>query len=105
MARTVEAILEQTGYVAELESERTIEASGRIENLKELVGVCREFDEALDAGDVAGLPGIAGVGTATDVSSDDVVIPTGLGADPGVPRSDLARHRPRRRQRARTTAR
>ena len=78
VARTVEAILEQTGYVAELESERTIEASGRIENLKELVGVCREFDEALDAGDVAGLPGIAGVGTATDVATDEVVIPTGL---------------------------
>ena len=78
VARTVEAILDQTGYVAELESERTIEASGRIENLKELVGVCREFDEALDAGEVAGLPGIAGVGTATDAASDTVVIPTGL---------------------------
>jgi DNA helicase-2/ATP-dependent DNA helicase PcrA len=78
VARTVEAILDQTGYVAELESERTIEASGRIENLKELVGVCHEFDEALDAGEVGGLPGIAGVGTATDVSADEVVIPTGL---------------------------
>jgi DNA helicase-2/ATP-dependent DNA helicase PcrA len=77
VARTVEAILEQTGYVAELESERTIEASGRIENLKELVGVCREFDEALDAGDVTGLPGIAGIGTA-DTTAGDVVIPEGL---------------------------
>ena len=63
---TVEAILEQTGYLAELEAERSIEARGRIENLQELVGVCREFDEALDAGDVSGLPGIAGVGTADD---------------------------------------
>jgi DNA helicase-2/ATP-dependent DNA helicase PcrA len=78
VARTVEAILDQTGYVAELESERTIEASGRIENLKELVGVCHEFDEALDAGELAGLPGIAGVGTATDVAQDEVVVPTGL---------------------------
>ena len=59
-AATVEAILEQTGYLAELEAERSIEAPGRIENLQELVGVCREFDEALDAGDVSGLPGIAG---------------------------------------------
>ena len=41
---TVEAILEQTGYLAELEAERSIEAQGRIENLQELVGVCREFD-------------------------------------------------------------
>ena len=54
---TVEAILEQTGYLAELEAERSIEARGRIENLQELVGVCREFDQALDAGDVSGLPG------------------------------------------------
>jgi DNA helicase-2/ATP-dependent DNA helicase PcrA len=66
VARTVEAMLEHTGYLAELESERTIEAQGRIENLQELVGVCREFDEALDSGDVSGLPSIAGVGTALE---------------------------------------
>ena len=41
---TVEAILDATGYLAELEAERSIEAQGRIENLQELVGVCREFD-------------------------------------------------------------
>ncbi|MDQ1433033.1 MAG: ATP-dependent helicase UvrD/PcrA [Actinomycetota bacterium] len=74
---TVEAILEQTGYLAELEAERSIEARGRIENLQELVGVCREFDMTLDAGDVSGLPGIAGVGTA-DTAAGDVVIPEGL---------------------------
>jgi ATP-dependent DNA helicase UvrD/PcrA len=77
VAATVEAILEQTGYLAELEAERSIEARGRIENLQELVGVCREFDEALDAGDISGLPGIAGVGTA-DGPSDAVAIPQGL---------------------------
>ncbi|MBM3673022.1 MAG: ATP-dependent DNA helicase PcrA [Actinobacteria bacterium] len=66
VARTVEAMLEHTGYLAELEAERTIEAQGRIENLQELVGVCREFDEALDAGELTGLPGIAGVGTTVD---------------------------------------
>ena len=75
---TVEAILEQTGYLAELEAERSIEARGRIENLQELVGVCREFDEALDAGDVSGLPGIAGVGAA-NTEAGDIVIPDGLG--------------------------
>jgi DNA helicase-2/ATP-dependent DNA helicase PcrA len=74
---TVEAILEQTGYLAELEAERSIEARGRIENLQELVGVCREFDMTLDAGDVSGLPGIAGVGTA-DTAAGDIVIPEGL---------------------------
>ncbi len=79
---TVEAILEATGYLAELEAERSIEARGRIENLQELVGVCREFDLALDAGDVSGLPGIAGVGIAgvgtADTPAGDVVIPEGL---------------------------
>jgi len=74
---TVEAILEQTGYLAELEAERSIEARGRIENLQELVGVCHEFDQALDAGDVSGLPGIAGIGTA-DNTSGDITIPEGL---------------------------
>jgi DNA helicase-2/ATP-dependent DNA helicase PcrA len=74
---TVEAILEQTGYLAELEAERSIEARGRIENLQELVGVCHEFDQALDAGDLSGLPGIAGVGAAENTSGD-VVIPEGL---------------------------
>ncbi len=74
---TVEAILEQTGYLAELEAERSIEARGRIENLQELVGVCHEFDQALDAGDVSGLPGIAGIGTA-DNTVGDITIPEGL---------------------------
>jgi DNA helicase-2/ATP-dependent DNA helicase PcrA len=66
VGRTVEVMLEHTGYLAELEAERTIEAQGRIENLQEFVGVCREFDDALDAGDLSGLPAIAGIGTATD---------------------------------------
>jgi DNA helicase-2/ATP-dependent DNA helicase PcrA len=62
----VEAMLDRTGYLAELEAERTIEAQGRIENLSELVGVAREFDEQLDAGDLAGLAGIAGVEELTE---------------------------------------
>ena len=54
VADTVEAVLERTGYMAELEAERSIEAAGRIENLRELVGVAREFDEALERGDIVG---------------------------------------------------
>jgi ATP-dependent DNA helicase UvrD/PcrA len=77
VAATVESVLEETGYVAELEAERSIEAQGRIENLQELIGVCREFDDALDDGDLTGLPGIAGVGTA-DSTDGPVGIPTGL---------------------------
>jgi DNA helicase-2/ATP-dependent DNA helicase PcrA len=44
----VERVLEQSGYVEALEAERTIEAQGRIENLQELVGVAREYQETAD---------------------------------------------------------
>jgi DNA helicase-2/ATP-dependent DNA helicase PcrA len=43
--------------VEALEAERTIEAQGRIENLQELVGVAREFDENWDG--ERGLAGLA----------------------------------------------
>ncbi len=42
----VQAVLEDTGMVANYESERTIEAMGRVENLKELVGVASEFESS-----------------------------------------------------------
>ena len=72
VAPVVQAVLEDTGYLAELEAERSIEAEARLENLQELIGVCREFDDALESGDVAGLAGIAsgsGDGDALAVSS------------------------------------
>jgi DNA helicase II / ATP-dependent DNA helicase PcrA len=77
VARTFESILEHSGYLAELEAERSIEAQGRIENLAELVGVSREFDEALDTGNLGGLPAIAGVGTAGD-DGTPAAPPTGV---------------------------
>ncbi|MBW3589431.1 MAG: DNA helicase PcrA [Actinobacteria bacterium] len=46
----VEVIWERSGYMAELESERTIESLGRIENLKELAGVAAEFSERFPDG-------------------------------------------------------
>ncbi len=55
-ASTLEAVLRITGYRAELESERSIEAEGRLENLAELVGFAREFeDDAADEGRPAGI--------------------------------------------------
>jgi DNA helicase II / ATP-dependent DNA helicase PcrA len=42
----VEKVLERTGYVEALEAERTVEAQGRLENLMELVGVAREYQES-----------------------------------------------------------
>ena len=41
----LERVLERSGYLEALEAERTIEAQGRIENLLELVGVAREYQE------------------------------------------------------------
>jgi DNA helicase-2/ATP-dependent DNA helicase PcrA len=41
----IERVLEQSGYLTALEAERTIESQGRIENLQELVGVAREYQE------------------------------------------------------------
>jgi DNA helicase-2/ATP-dependent DNA helicase PcrA len=48
VAELVERVLERSGYLEALEAERTIEAQGRIENLQELVGVAREYQETAD---------------------------------------------------------
>jgi len=68
VAATVEAVLDRTGYLAELEAERSVEAAGRIENLQELIGVAREFDEALERGDIVGA---AANSVAAALGSDD----------------------------------
>ncbi len=49
----VQAVLDHTGMLANLEMERTIEAMGRVENLRELVGVAGEF-EASNEGSIIG---------------------------------------------------
>ncbi|MGH9023060.1 MAG: UvrD-helicase domain-containing protein [Acidimicrobiia bacterium] len=54
VAETVEATLELTGYRRELEAEHSVESQGRLENLRELIGVAREFDEAVDDGALTG---------------------------------------------------
>ncbi len=40
----MEAVLNETGYLAEVEQERTVEALGRVENLRELISVAEEFE-------------------------------------------------------------
>ena len=42
----LEQILHETGYMHELETERTIEAKARIENIKEFFSVVQEFEES-----------------------------------------------------------
>jgi len=44
----VEEVLAESGYVEARKAERTIEAEGRLENLEELVGVAREFQQTAD---------------------------------------------------------
>jgi DNA helicase-2/ATP-dependent DNA helicase PcrA len=41
----IEAILDRTGYLAEMEASRDPQDEGRVDNLRELVSVAREFEE------------------------------------------------------------
>jgi DNA helicase-2/ATP-dependent DNA helicase PcrA len=66
VSATLEAVLKHSGYLAELEAERSIEAAGRIENLQELVGSARMFDEEVDSGENVGLAAIGGVGVGEE---------------------------------------
>jgi DNA helicase-2/ATP-dependent DNA helicase PcrA len=61
VGHTIEIILERTGYLSELRSERSVESEGRIENLQELIGVAAEFDDQVNAGDLGGLVAIGGL--------------------------------------------
>ncbi len=54
VAEVAEAVLERSGYVAELEASSDLQDESRIENLKELVAVAREFDAL--RGQVGGAP-------------------------------------------------
>jgi ATP-dependent DNA helicase UvrD/PcrA len=51
-ASIVEAAYTESGYLAELEAEHTVESLGRMENLRELVGVAREFEARVPEGTV-----------------------------------------------------
>lgn len=48
LANVVEMIVEKAGLVKALEAEQTVEADGRIENIKEFYDVASEFDEEHD---------------------------------------------------------
>ncbi|TMM13100.1 MAG: DNA helicase PcrA [Actinobacteria bacterium] len=65
-AVVLEAVLELTGYRADLEAEHSLEATGRLENLAELVGVASEHEEL-----AAFLEAVALVNDADDLDDDD----------------------------------
>jgi DNA helicase-2/ATP-dependent DNA helicase PcrA len=50
----VRSVVDDTGYAAALESERTIEALGRLENLRELQSVAAEFEASNQGAVIAG---------------------------------------------------
>ncbi len=75
----VREVMEKTGYLKELEDERTMEARGRIENLEELVSVATMFDT--QAEDTSLEAFLAQVALVSDVDSleddaDSVVLMT-----------------------------
>lgn len=48
VADIIREVLTRTGYSAQLEAERTVEAQSRLENLSEMVNAAGEFDDAND---------------------------------------------------------
>ncbi len=54
-AAVLEAALAGSGYLDELTAEHSVEADGRLENLAELVGVARDFDDVADFLEQVGL--------------------------------------------------
>ena len=68
----VELVWERTGYLAELEAERTVEALGRVENVKELAGVADDFaDLQPDATLGEFLERVSLVSEADDLADDE----------------------------------
>ncbi len=65
----LQAVLDGSGYLAELEAEESVEAAGRLENIGELIGSAREFtriDEFLEQ--------VALVADTDEIDDDDKVV-------------------------------
>ncbi|HEX4979132.1 MAG TPA: DNA helicase PcrA [Acidimicrobiales bacterium] len=65
-AAILEAVAERTGYLAELEAEHTVESAGRLENIAELIGNAREYDDVQ-----AFLEAVSLVADTDEVDADD----------------------------------
>lgn len=65
-AEVLQALLDRSGYLAELEAERSIEAEGRLENLSELVGAAKAFETC-----AAFLEQVALVADTDQIDGDD----------------------------------
>lgn len=65
----IEKILEKTGYMEELEAERTAESMAKIENVKELVSVAQEFENRTGSSSVDRF--LEGISLITDIDVYD----------------------------------
>ncbi|MGZ4150317.1 MAG: DNA helicase PcrA [Actinomycetota bacterium] len=74
-ARMVEFAGQESGYLSELEEERTVEAQGRIENLQEIAGVAAEISAREPDTDLAGfLEQVSLVGEQDEYDEDESAI-------------------------------
>ena len=81
-ADVLQAALDESGYLAELEAEDTVEVHGRIENLGELVGSAREFTRIDEFMEQVSL--VADTDELPDGTSDDQVVLMTLHAAKGL---------------------
>ena len=65
-AKLLVSVLEDTGYARELRAEDTVESQSRIENLQELIGVAREYEER-EGPDIEGF--LSNVSLVSDLDS------------------------------------
>ena len=64
--RVLEALLDRSGYVAELQAEHSIEAEGRLENLAELIGAAHDVESVDEF-----LEQVSLVADTDDIDDDD----------------------------------
>ncbi len=69
VSELIEEILRRTGYLKELEDEDTIEALGRIENLKEFISVAIEFERENEDADLGSF--LENVSLVSDIDTLD----------------------------------
>src|SRR4051794_14797846 len=84
-ATLLEAVLEQTGYLAELRASHDPQDESRVENLAELVAVAQEFESAAPEGSLTDfLEQVSLVADADEVPDEAVADGTHAAADGGV---------------------
>ena len=86
LAKVVEAIVDNAGLIQALEAEHSDEAQGRIENIREFMGVAAEFDETHDdvQETLESLEQLRAAGAldSPQAAADGTSVAAGLAADP-----------------------